>query len=171
MRVTQQHRRPQRRRQLVEREPQERPLVLTFDARQGPGLGLGGGPHLARVDVARDRLAFLADAAVVVDAQIAADADQPGLEVRPPVERVQRLEDLDEDVLRQVLGLVVLAGELVGDVEDLAPVLPDHLAPGILIPRQAPLDERVNLRRGLGGVKRHGDGAGRMISGDSASSV
>jgi hypothetical protein len=37
----------------------------------------------------------------------------------------QRLEDLEEDVLSEIFGLVVLADELVGDVEHLAPVLPD----------------------------------------------
>ena len=63
--------------------------------------------QLAGVDVAIDRLALLAHAAVVIDAQVAADADQPGLEIGAPVERVQRLEDLEEDVLRQVLGFVV----------------------------------------------------------------
>ena len=86
--------------------------------------------QLVGVDVPIDGLALLAHAAVVVDAQIAADADQPGLEVRPPVERVQRLEDLQEDVLREILGVVVLADELVGDVEYLAPVLTDNQLPG-----------------------------------------
>jgi hypothetical protein len=96
----------------------------------GKGLGRGGEPASARrIHVAVDGLALLADAAVVIDAQVAADADEPRLEVRAPIEGVQRLEDLEEDVLRQVLGLVVLAGELVGDVEDLAPVLADDLAP------------------------------------------
>ena len=42
---------------------------------------------------------------------------------------LERLEDLQEDVLRQIFGLVVLADELVGDVEDLAPVLPDDQSP------------------------------------------
>jgi hypothetical protein len=48
--------------------------------------------QLVGVDVAVDGLALLADAAVVVDAQIAADADQPGLEVRAAIERLQRLK-------------------------------------------------------------------------------
>ena len=76
--------------------------------------------------------------------RFAADADQPGLEIGAPVERVQRLEDLEEDVLRQVLGLVVLAGELVGDVEDLPPVLADDLFPRLLIAAKAALDQRVD---------------------------
>ena len=86
----------------------------------------------------------------MVDAEVPADADQPGLEVGAAVERVQRLEDLEEDVLRQVLGLVVPPDELVGEVEDLAPVLPDDLLPGGLVARQTPLDERVDARFGGG---------------------
>ena len=85
--------------------------------------------QLVGVDVAVDRLALLADAAVVIDAEVAADADQPGLEVGAAIEGVERLEDLQEDVLRQILGLVVPADELVGDVEDLPPVLADDLVP------------------------------------------
>ena len=103
--------------------------------------------QVARIDVAIDRLALLADAAVVIDAEVAADADQPGLEVGAAVERVERLEDLEEDVLRQILGLVVLADELVGDVEHLAPVLADDLLPRLLIAGQAALDQLVDRSR------------------------
>jgi hypothetical protein len=92
---------------------------------------------------ATGHLPFLADAAVVVDAQVAADADQPGLEVGAAIEGVERPEDLQEDVLGEVLGLVVLADELVGDVEDLPPVLPDDGLPGSLVTAQTTLDERV----------------------------
>ena len=45
--------------------------------------------------------------------KVAADADEPGLKIRAAVERVERLEDLQEDVLREILGFVVLADELV----------------------------------------------------------
>ena len=38
---------------------------------------------------------------------------------------------------------VVRADELVGDVEDLAPVLTDDQLPGELVAAQAPLDERL----------------------------
>src|SRR5262245_59118969 len=89
--------------------------------------------QLRGVDVAVDRLAFLPDAAVVIDAEVAADADEPRLEVRAAVERVQRPEDLEEDVLRQILGLIVAADELVRDVEHLAAVLADDGFPGELI--------------------------------------
>ena len=90
----------------------------------------------------------------MIDAEIAADADQPGLKVRAAIERVERLEDLEEDVLRQILGLVVLADELVGDVEHLAPVLADDLLPRELIALQAALDQRFD-----GVVRRGGDPA------------
>ena len=104
--------------------------------------------ELRRVDVARHRLAFLAHAAVVIDAEVAADADEPGLEIRAPIERVQRLEDLEEDVLRQILGLVMAADELVGEVEDLAPVLADDLLPRRLIACETALDELVGVGAG-----------------------
>ena len=83
----------------------------------------------------------------MIDAQIAADADEPGLEVRAAIERVQRLEDLQEDILSEIFGLVVPADELVGDVEDLAPVLPDDLLPRGLVAAQAPLDQAVGRSR------------------------
>ena len=112
--------------------------------------------QVGRVDLARDRLPLLAHAAVVIDAEVAADADDPGLEVGAPVERLERLEDLQEDVLRQILGLVVLADELVGDVEHLAPVLADDRFPGRLIAGQALLDEAVGRERlGGRGINRH----------------
>ena len=54
--------------------------------------------------------------------------DEPGLDrerlIRPG-EGVQRLEDLDEDVLRQVLGFVMTADELVREVEHLAAMATD----------------------------------------------
>jgi hypothetical protein len=88
----------------------------------------------------------------VIDAQVAADADDPRLEVGAAIERVQRLEDLQEDVLREIFRFVVLADEFVGDVEDLAPVLPYDLFPRELIAGQALLDETV----GRGGLRSRG---------------
>jgi hypothetical protein len=83
----------------------------------------------------------------VIDAEVAADADQPRLKVRAPVERVERFEDLQEDILREVFGLIVFADELVRDVEDLAPVLANDLLPGDLIAVQAAFDERLDRVR------------------------
>src|SRR6185503_3091764 len=94
-----------------------------------------------------------------VDAQIAAHADEPCLEVRATVERAQRLEDLQEDVLRQIFGFVVLADELVRDVEDLAPMETDDLLPGVLVACQTPLDELIDAGRLRGRlIRRHGEG-------------
>ena len=161
--IAQQHRRAQRRRQL---SPSPSSAASTRSRCSSAAIGLmvgAAGVSSPGVDVAIDRLALLAHAAVVVDAEIAADADQPGLKVRAPVERVERLEDLQEDVLRQILGLVVLAGELVGDVEDLAPVLPDDLRPRVLIARQAALDERVDRVRVLERCRTSGVAQRRQV--------
>jgi hypothetical protein len=85
----------------------------------------------------------------VIDAEVATDADQPGLEIGAPIERAKRLEHLQKDVLREILGFVVPPDELVRHVEDLAPVLADDPIPGELVAAQALLDERLNrLRRG-----------------------
>ena len=133
------HRGAQRRRQLLQRLPQQPARSRCSSAAIRPALG-GRRREVAGVDVAVDRLALLAHAAVVIDAQVAADADQPGLEIGPPVEGVERLEHLEEDVLRQVLGFVVLADELVGDVEHLAPVQPDDRVPRRLVAAQTALE-------------------------------
>src|SRR4029453_12221609 len=93
---------------------------------------------------------------VVIDAEIATDADNPRLKIRPPIERVQRLEDLEKDILRQIFRLVVLADELVRNVEHLPPVLANDRVPGDLIAAQALLDEAVGRARLRGGrVNRH----------------
>jgi hypothetical protein len=88
----------------------------------------------------------------MVDAQVAADAHQPGLKIRAPIERVQRLEDLEENVLGQVFGFVVAAGELVGDVEHFPPMLPDDLFPRALVAAEAALDKRIDRISGDGRV-------------------
>ena len=134
--------RAQRRGQRFERLPQHGAQVLVLRDGVRPAIA-GGRLQLAGVDVARDRLALLPHAAVVIDAEIPADADDPGLKVRAAIERGERLEDLQEDILREIFGLVVLADELVGDVEDLAPVLPDDRLPRDLVAAQALLDQAV----------------------------
>jgi hypothetical protein len=77
--------RPQRERQRLERLAQLRPQVLVLGLRVRPAL-VRRRLQLARVDVAGDRLPLLPHAAVVIDAEVAADADDPRLEVRAPVE-------------------------------------------------------------------------------------
>src|SRR5438132_12399016 len=97
-----------------------------------------------------------AHAAVVVDAEIAADADQPGGEVRAAVEGRERLEQLEEDVLREIFRLVMAADELVRDVEDLAPVETHDRFPRGLITLEAAFDEGIDLlRRRSRGVSSH----------------
>ena len=64
----------------------------------------------------------------------------------------ERLEDLQEDVLRQVLGLVVPPDELVGEVEHLAPVLADDGLPGDLVPGRHRSMSRSGVEEGEGGT-------------------
>ena len=112
--------------------------------------------QIAGVHLAGDQLPLLAHAAIVVDAQVAADTDDPRLKICATVERVQRLENLQEDVLGQVFGFVVLADELVRDVENLPPVLANDGFPGSLIAAEALLNEAVRRRRLRGGgINRH----------------
>jgi len=106
--------------------------------------------QLDRIHIAIDRLAFFAHAPVVIDAQIAADADEPGLKIRAPIERTERLEDLDEDVLREVFGFLVPSDEFIRDVENFPPVLLDDGVPGELVALKTSLNERFNFPRRLG---------------------
>src|SRR5690606_13290068 len=115
--------------------------ALTRDGRQ-----LGG------IHVTRHGGALLPDRPAVVDTEVAADAAEPGLKVGAPVEGVQRLEDLDEDVLGQILGFVVTADELVRDVEHLAAVRTHDLFPRGLVTGQTPRDQ------GISGLSRRGRG-------------
>ena len=110
--------------------------------------------QLARVHAVVDDLAFLSHAPVVIDAEVAADADDPRGEVGPAVERAERLEDLQKDVLRQILGLVVATHERVRDVEHLPAVAADDGVPRRLVSPQAGLVE------GVGGVGRAGQRIG-----------
>ena len=138
--------RAQRRGQRFEGLPQYGAQVLVLRNGVRPAIA-GRRLQLAGVDVARDRLAFLPNAPVVIDAEIPADADDPRLKVRPAIERGERLEDLQKNILSEIFGLVVLADELVGDVEDLAPVLPDDRLPRGLVAAQALRDQGVGCSR------------------------
>src|SRR5690606_13801587 len=113
------------------------------------------------VHVAGHRLAFLAAAPVVVDAEVAADADEPGLEVGAPIEGMERLEDAQKDVLREVFGLVMTPDEFVGDIEDFPPVQSNDPGPGLLIASQAALDQLVDCGVGRNRIRDRGNITGR----------
>ena len=115
----------------------------------------GGGGEVRCVDVPVDRLALPTNAPVVVDTEVSADADEPGLKVGAPVKRVERLVELQEDFLTQIFSLLVSADEFVGDIENALVVGVDDLVSGRLIPVKARLDESIR-GTGLGGRGVHG---------------
>jgi len=78
---------------------------------------------------------------------VAADAHQPRLEIGAPVKGLERFVQLEEDVLRQILSLVVTPDELIRDVEDLAPVLAHDRLPRRLVAVQAALDQSIDFVR------------------------
>jgi hypothetical protein len=141
-----QNRRAQRRREAIERRAHQPDAVARLQ------IGVDGARRRGRrerggIDVVRDGLALRTNAAVIVDAEIAAHADEPCLEVGASIERVQRLEQLDEHVLREILSLFVAAGERVRHVEDHAPVQTNDFIPGSLIAAEAALDDGVDRER------------------------
>ena len=157
------HRLAQRLRQFLQRQPQLLREIDTFEGHVRADLR-GNRRQVVGVDPAVDGLTFLPHAAVVIDAQVPAHADQPGLEVGAAVERRERPEDLQEDVLAEIFGFVVAAHELVRHIEDLPPVQTDDPLPGLLVAGEATLDEGVNLGRRLGGwVDRCGCQTGRSV--------
>ena len=131
--VPQQHRRAQRRRQ--------RPAAPRAAARCGPAVstracGLGPGASACTVAASTSRAktcAIAPAAAIAIDAEIAADADEPGLKVRAAIERAERSEHLQENLLRQIFRFVVGAHEAIRHVEHLAPVRLDDGVPCGLI--------------------------------------
>jgi hypothetical protein len=91
----------------------------------------------------------------VIDAEVSADADQPRLEVRAAVERVERPEQLEKHVLGKILRQVVPPDELVRDAEDGSPVQAHDFDPRVLIAVEAAFDDLVDragrCRRGVSG--------------------
>ena len=159
--VVQRDRHPQRIRQLGQRVMETGPAVAALEGHQRIRL-TAGRRHLSGIDTAVDHLAFLANAPVVIDAEVAADTDQPGLKIGPAVEGAERLEDLQEYVLGQILRHVVPADELVGDVENSAPISLDDEVPRLLVPLQAAVDQLLDLVRVLRcGTGEHGVAAVR----------
>ena len=101
----------------------------------------GRGAATIGIDLAGEPFLFPAPAAIAIDAEVPADPRQPGVEAGAAIECGQRPEQLDEDLLGQVLGLVDLRDELVGDVEDPLPVDPDERVPRRRISLETALDE------------------------------
>ena len=114
-----------------------------------------GGREVGHVHPPVEGLALLANTPVVVDAEVAGDADEPGLEVRPPVERAQGLEHLQKDFLGQVLRLLVPSHELVRHVEDLVPVPSHDQVPRSLVAAETGRDQLVRGRRRWRGDAGH----------------
>ena len=67
-------------------------------------------------------------AAGLVEEEVGGDPVQPALEGAGGVGR-QRAEDADEDLLGEVLGVVAVAGQAVGEPVDAVGVLLDDLVP------------------------------------------
>jgi hypothetical protein len=152
--VSQHHRGTQGGGQLVERLPQQLDAIALLQLRVDARVRRCR-RKVARVDIAIDGFALLADGAVVIDAQVAAHADEPCLEVRAAVERVERLVQLEEDVLSEVFCLIVTTDELVRDVEHLPSIHADDRFPRGLIAVQAALDDLVGHLCWRGRVRRH----------------
>src|SRR5688500_681680 len=103
--------------------------------------------HGRRIHLAREHLAIAASAAVAIDAEVPADANQPGLKVRAAIERAERSKDLEENLLREVFRFFVRTDEPVRDVEDLSPVRRDDRFPRGLIALGRALDGHINGHR------------------------
>ena len=74
-------------------------------------------------------------AARLVEEEVGGDPVQPALEGARRVRR-QRAEDADEDLLGEVLGVVPVAGQAVGEPVDAVGVLLDDLVPAWARPRE-----------------------------------
>ena len=87
-----------------------------------------------------------------VQEEVGGDAVQPALEGAGRVRR-QRAEDADEDLLGEVLGVVLVAGQAVGEAVDPAAVRADDLLPGGRSPRlRVRVGGEGRGRCGVGGV-------------------
>ena len=81
----------------------------------------------------------------MIDAGIHDDTVEPGRELGVLPKAVERSVDLEEDLLGDVLGVVVVAGELVGDAIDHGPMLLDErLKGGRVAARRAGNQVRVS---------------------------
>src|SRR2546423_8359925 len=104
----------------------ERPLDLVAELAV-PELALGRRRRVVRARPLAERLrvepALALDRAALVLARVHRDAEQPGRELGVAPEAVQLPEDLEEDLLRHVLGVLRVSQEPPGEREDPPSVL------------------------------------------------
>ena len=106
LKVAQDHRLPQLLRQGFEAAAQEAAPVAILE--RAVGIAAERGRREVEGDEVLDQHFLLALAGpVVVDAEVAGDAGEPGREVGVAIELVEALEELEEDLLGQVLGVVM----------------------------------------------------------------
>ena len=133
-------------RQLIERRPQPLGQLLARKARSGDGVvaGLAQVAVRGHVLVERHLVGLVAPPppALAVARLVDDDAVDPGLEGRLAAEVVDGAEDAEEDFLGEVEGLVAVAQQVQGQLEDHALVAGHQLGAGRLLARGAALDER-----------------------------
>ena len=80
-------------------------------------------------------------ATVAVDTEVARQRDNPGGQREAPVVAVEVLEDLQEDLLGELLGVLPLQREVVSHRVDLLPEHVHQLPPGLVLALAAPVHE------------------------------
>ena len=83
-----------------------------------------------------------------IEADVHGDAIEPGAERRPRLETAQPAIRADEDVLRQIAGVLVVAHEAIAELVHLPPVALDDDVEGAGAAGEAGVDEGL-LVRGL----------------------
>jgi hypothetical protein len=84
----------------------------------------------------------------VIDAGIRDDTVEPGRELGVLAKAIQRPVDLEEDLLGDVLGVVVVPGELIGHPVDHGPMpLDERLKGGRVAPPRETRSESAIQRR------------------------
>src|SRR6185369_3683504 len=103
----------------------------------------------------RDRPPFLAHPPVVVDAQVARQAERPGRQRSLAAIPAQVLEQAEKNLLRQILRLRPRSGELERQVVQPFAIQLEDLVPGARLSRRSPAGEE-EVRSRVGGEEgRH----------------
>lgn len=100
----------------------------------------------------------LAAAAQVVAGLVGGDGEEPGLEPAGDVERFDGLMNLEERLLKDVLGGIAVAHEADEEVEELVAIARDQRFKGVILPLAEEVDEFfiIEVGGGLVGVGRNG---------------